>query len=82
MEVAVGTPVPQDTIMVTVSCPPVNVTWALVVGPRTTSPAPKPCCGLHDTKYAREPAQLATIVPPAEVSTVPPVAPGERGGAG
>jgi hypothetical protein len=40
--VAAGTPVPQDTIIVTVSCPPVNVTWALVAGPRTTSADPKP----------------------------------------
>jgi len=68
--------------MVTVSCPPMNVTWALVAGPRTTSADPKPCWGLHDTKYARAPPQLATTVPPWEVSTVPPAVPGEGGGAG
>ena len=67
--------------MVTVSCPPMNVTWALVVGPRTTPPDPKPCWGLHDTRYARVPAQLATTVQHWEVSTVPPAVPGEGGGA-
>jgi len=67
--------------MVTASCPPVNVTRALVAGPRMTPVDPKPCWGLHDTRYARAPAQLATSVPPGEVSTVPPVAPGEGGGA-
>jgi hypothetical protein len=79
--VAVGTPTAQDTTMVTVSCPPMNVTWALVAGPRTTSVDPKPCWGLHDTRYARAPAQLATTVPPSEVSRVPPAAPGEDGDA-
>ena len=60
--VAVGTPTAQDTTMVTVSCPSVNVTWALVAGPRTTPVDPKPCWGLHDTKYARASAHLATTV--------------------
>src|SRR5215472_13131720 len=63
--------------MVAVSCVPVNVTWALAAGPRTTSLVPNPCWGLHDTKYTRVPAQLATSVPPREVSTVPPPAPVE-----
>ncbi len=67
--------------MVTVSCPPMNVTWALVAGPRITSLDPKPCWGLHDTKYARAPAQLATSVPPWEVSRVPPAVPGDDGDA-
>ena len=49
VEVAVGTPVLQDTTMVTESCPPVNVTWALAAGPRTTSVDAKPCWGLPDT---------------------------------
>jgi len=66
--------------MVTVSCAEVNVTLALVAGPRTTPVDPKPCWGLHDTKYACASAQLATSVPPCEVSTVPPV-PGAGGGA-
>ena len=77
--VAAGTPAAQDTTMVTVSCPPMNVTWALRAGPRTTSLDPKPCWGLHDTKYARAPAQLATSVPPREVSKVPPAVPGDDG---
>jgi hypothetical protein len=40
--VAVGAPVPHDTIIVTVSWPPINVTWALGAGPRTTTADPKP----------------------------------------
>jgi hypothetical protein len=43
VDVAVGTPASQDTIMVTASCPPVNVTRALVAGPRMTPVDPKPC---------------------------------------
>jgi hypothetical protein len=43
VEVAKGAPASQDTTMVTVSCPPVNVTWASVAGPRTTLLEPKPC---------------------------------------
>ena len=49
VEVAVGTPVLHDTTIVTVSCPLVNVTWALVAGPRTTSLDAKPFWGLQDT---------------------------------
>ena len=64
VEVAVGAPASHDTTMVAVTWPPVNVTWALVAGPRTTPLVPKPCWGLHDTKYARAPAQVATTVPP------------------
>ena len=67
--------------MVTVSCPPMNMTWALVAGPRATPPDPKPCWGLHDTKYALARVQVATSVPPWEVSTVPPAVSGAGGGA-
>jgi hypothetical protein len=38
-----GTPPEQDTAMVTVLAVAVNTTRAVVVGPRTTLPAWKPC---------------------------------------
>ena len=79
-EVAVGTPPAQDTTMITVSWMLVNVARAVAAGPRITRAASKPCPGLHDIRYALEPAQAATTVPPWEVSRVPPVAAGEGDG--
>lgn len=80
-EVAVGTPPAQDTAVTTVSWVLMNVTRALAAGPRITRAGSKPCAGLHDTRYARAPAQVAMTVPPWEVSTVPPVTAGEGDGA-
>ena len=65
-EVAVGTPPAQDTTMITVSWVLVNVTRALPAGPRITRAGSKPCPGLHDTRYARAPAQVAMTVPPGK----------------
>src|SRR6266576_6754177 len=68
---AVGTPVAQDTAMVTVLAAVVNTTRAVVAGPRATLLAVKPCCGLHDSRKAPAEAQWATTVPPDELKTVP-----------
>jgi hypothetical protein len=68
---AAGTPVAQDTAMVTVLAAVVNTTRAVVAGPRATLLAVKPCCGLHDSKKAPAVAHWATTVPPEELRTVP-----------
>jgi len=70
-EVAAGTPVAQDTAMVTVLATVVNTTRAVVAGPRATLLAVKPCCGLHDSRKAPAEAHWATTVPPDELRTVP-----------
>jgi hypothetical protein len=70
---AAGTPLAQDTAMVTVLVAVVNTTRAVVAGPRATLLAVKPCCGLHDSRKAPAVAHWATTVPPEELSTVPPV---------
>jgi len=70
---AAGTPVAQDTAMVTELVAVVNTTRAVVAGPRATLLAVKPCCGLHDSKNAPAVAHWATTVPPEELRTVPPV---------
>ena len=66
-----GTPVAQDTAMVTALAAVVNTTRAMVAGPRATLLAVKPCCGLHDSKKAPAVAHWATTVPPDELRTVP-----------
>jgi hypothetical protein len=66
-----GTPVVQDTAMVTVLAVVVNTTRAVVAGPRATLLAAKPCCGLHDSRKAPAVAHWATTVPPDELRTVP-----------
>jgi hypothetical protein len=68
---AAGTPVVQDTAMVTVLAVVVNTTRAVVAGPRATLLAVKPCCGLHDSRKAPAVAHWATTVPPDELRTVP-----------
>jgi hypothetical protein len=68
---AAGTPVAQDTAMVTVLAAVVNTTRAVVAGPRATLLAVKPCCGLHDSRKAPAVAHWATTVPPEELRTVP-----------
>jgi hypothetical protein len=68
---AAGTPVAQDTAMVTVFAAVVNTTRAVVAGPRATLLAVKPCCGLHDSRKAPAAAHWATTVPPDELRTVP-----------
>jgi len=68
---AAGTPLAQDTAMVTVLAVVVNTTRAVVVGPRATVLAVKPCCGLHDSRKAPPVAHCATTVPPDELRTVP-----------
>src|SRR5215472_9019342 len=68
---AAGTPVAQDTAIVTVLVAVVNTTRAVVAGPRATLLAVKPCCGLHDSRKAPAEAHWATTVPPEELSTVP-----------
>jgi hypothetical protein len=68
-----GTPVAQDTAMVTALAAVVNTTRAVVAGPRATLLAVKPCCGLHDSRKAPAVAHWATTVPPDELRTVPPV---------
>jgi len=70
---AAGTPVAQDTAMVTVLAAAENTTRAVVAGPRATLLAVKPCCGLHDSRKAPAVAHWATTVPPEELRTVPPV---------
>jgi len=73
---AAGTPVAQDTAMVTELVAVVNTTRAVVAGPRATLLAVKPCCGLHDSRKAPAVAHWATTVPPDELRTVlavPPV---------
>jgi hypothetical protein len=70
---AAGTPLAQDTAMVTVLAVPANTTRAVVAGPRATLLAVKPCCGLHDSRKAPAGAHWATTVPPDELRTVPPV---------
>src|SRR5262249_59353679 len=70
---AAGTPLAQDTAMVTVLAGPANTTRAVVAGPRATLLAVKPCCGLHDSRNAPALAHWATTVPPEELRTVPPV---------
>jgi hypothetical protein len=70
---AAGTPVAQDTAMVTVLAAAVNTTRAVVAGPRATLLAVKPCCGLHDSRKAPAVAHWATTVPQEELRTVPPV---------
>jgi hypothetical protein len=57
--------------MVTVLAVVVNTTRAVVVGPRVTLLAVKPCCGLHDSRKAAPVAHCATTVPPDELRTVP-----------
>jgi hypothetical protein len=66
-----GTPVAQDTAMVTVLAAVVNATRAVVAGPRATLLAVKPCCGLHDSRKTPAAAHWATTVPPDELRTVP-----------
>jgi hypothetical protein len=68
---AAGTPVTQDTAMVTVLAVVVNTTRAVVAGPRATLLAVKPCCGLHESRKAPAEAHWATTVPPEELRTVP-----------
>jgi hypothetical protein len=68
---AAGTPVAQDTAIVTVLVAVVNTTRAVVAGPRATLLAVKPCCGLHDSRKAPAEAHWATTVPPDELRTVP-----------
>jgi hypothetical protein len=68
---AAGTPLVQDTAMVTVLAVPANTTRAGVAGPRATLLAVKPCCGLHDSRKAPVAAHWATTVPPDELRTVP-----------
>jgi hypothetical protein len=68
---AAGTPLAQDTAMVTVLAVPANTTRAVVAGPRATLLAVKPCCGLHDSRKAPVAAHWATTVPPEELRTVP-----------
>jgi hypothetical protein len=68
---AAGTPLVQDTAMVTVLAVPANTTRAVVAGPRATLLAVKPCCGLHDSRKAPVAAHWATTVPPEELRTVP-----------
>jgi hypothetical protein len=68
---AAGTPLAQDTAMVTVLAVPANTTRAVVAGPRATLLAVKPCCGLHDSRKAPVAAHCATTVPPEELRTVP-----------
>jgi hypothetical protein len=70
---AAGTPVAQDTTMVTVLAAAENTTRAVVAGPRATLLAVKPCDGLHDIRKAPAVAHWATTVPPEELRTVPPV---------
>jgi len=73
---AAGTPLAQDTAMVTVLAGPANTTRAVVAGPRATLLAVKPCCGLQDSRNAPALAHWATTVPPDELRTVlavPPV---------
>ena len=68
---AAGTPLAQDTAMVTVLAVAENTTRAVVAGPRATLFAVKPRCGLHDSKKAPAGAHWATTVPPEETRTVP-----------
>jgi hypothetical protein len=68
---AAGTPLAQDTSMVTVLAAVVNTTRAVVAGPRATLLAVKPCCGLHESRKAPVAAHWATTVPPDELRTVP-----------
>ncbi|HYA52019.1 MAG TPA: hypothetical protein VEG33_12690, partial [Streptosporangiaceae bacterium] len=80
MVAADGTPLAQDTAMVTVLAAVVNTTRAVVAGPRATLLAVKPCCGLHDSRKVPVAAHWATTVPPDELRTVPlvlAVPPGE-----
>ena len=71
---AEGTPLEQDTVMVTVLAVVMNTTRAALAGPRITLAAWKPCWGLQDSRKAPAVAHRATTVPPDEVRTVPPVA--------
>jgi hypothetical protein len=66
-----GTPLAQDTTMVTVLAVVANTTRAVVAGPRATLLAVKPCCGLHESRKAPVAAHWATTVPPDELRTVP-----------
>lgn len=70
--VAVGTPPEQDTTIVTSSVPDSNVTLAVAAGPRTSELTSNPWAGLQDRRNAPVDRQLATTVPPDEVSTVLP----------
>jgi len=68
---AAGTPLAQDTSMVTVLAVLANTTRAVEAGPRATLLAVKPCCGLQDSRKAPVVAHCATTVPPDELRTVP-----------
>jgi len=75
-----GTEPVQVTIRLTPWFPVSNSSPAVAAGPRATSLAAYPGCGLHEIKKAPAVPHMATTLPPGELSSVPAgaTAPGDE----